>query len=115
MRSRYIVLSAMVALACIGSLPVMSSGVFLDGQKYFLAKLDADEAMELKQSGQIMSLETLIAQVQKNYPGQIIEIKLDEKDDRYVYEIEVVDNEGVVIELTIDAATGEVLRYKKDY
>lgn len=80
-----------------------------------LAKLDADEARELKQSGKILSLEDIIARVQKDYPGQIIEIELDEEKDRFVYDIEVVGEEGVVIELRLDAATGEVLRYKKDY
>jgi uncharacterized membrane protein YkoI len=62
-----------------------------------------------------MSLESVIAQVRKDYPGQIIEIELDEEDDRFIYEIEVVNDDGVVIELEIDAATGEVLKYKKDY
>jgi len=85
------------------------------GEPLLLAKLDAQEARELKQSGQIMPLEQLITRVNKDYPGQIIEIELDEEKDRYVYDIELVDEEGVVIELKIDASTGEVLRYKKDY
>ena len=80
-----------------------------------MAKVDADEALELKQSGEIMSLEALIAQVQRDYPGQIIKIELDDRRDRYIYEIELVNDEGVVIELDIDAATGEVIKYKKDY
>ncbi len=62
-----------------------------------------------------MSLESLIAQVQRDYPGQIIKIELDDRRDRYIYEIELVNDEGVVIELDIDAATGEVIKYKKDY
>ena len=108
-----IVLSSLAAL--LGSPFVLSSSPFRDEAAYLLAKVDADEARELKQSGQIMSLEDLIARLRQDYPGQIIEIELDDKDDRYVYEIEIVDDEGVVIELRIDAATGEVLRYEKDY
>jgi uncharacterized membrane protein YkoI len=104
-----------VLAAVLASPLVLSAGVFLGDSAFQLAKIDAEEARELKQSGQIMSLETLIAQLRQDYPGQIIEIELDDRDDRYVYDIELVDDEGVVIELRIDAATGEVLRYKKDY
>lgn len=115
MRLSTVLLLPVVLAAFLGSPQDLSAGVFLGDRTFQLAKIDADEARELKQSGQIMSLETLIAQLRQDYPGQIIEIELDDRDDRYVYDIELVDDEGVVIELRIDAATGEVLRYKKDY
>ncbi|MEX2352624.1 MAG: PepSY domain-containing protein [Gammaproteobacteria bacterium] len=95
--------------------PSAAGDIFLGEQSFSLARLDAEEARELKQSGQIMSLESLIARVREDYPGTIIEIELDDKNDRYIYEIEVVNDEGVVIDLEIDAATGEVLKYEKDY
>jgi len=110
-----LVLLSVVLLAGMGSPLVMSSGIFTDDQRFMLSRLDANEARELKQSGQILSLETIIAQVRKEYPGTIIEIELDEEKNRYIYEIELVTDEGVVIELEIDAATGEVLKYDKDY
>jgi uncharacterized membrane protein YkoI len=103
-----------IAAGCLASPLIVSSDVFLGDQSFQQAKVDADEARELKQSGQIMSLETLIAKVRQDYPGQIIKIELDDRDDRYVYEIEIVDDAGIVIDLRIDAATGEVLRYRKD-
>ena len=115
MRLSTVLLLPVVLAAFLGSPLVLSAGVFLGDRAFQLAKIDADEARELKQSGQIMSLETLIAQLRQDYPGQIIEIELDDRDERYVYDIELVDDAGVVIELRIDAATGEVLRYKKDY
>jgi len=108
-------IKCMAIIAMITALPYIVSAMPGSDGLLMLAKLDAEEARELKQSGQIMPLEDLIALVRKDYPGQIIQIELDEEKDRYVYEIEVVGEEGVVIELELDAATGEVLKYKKDY
>lgn len=116
MNKHKLILTGVIITATLGSSIAFSSGTFLEQDApLMLAKLDAEEARELKKTGEIMALESLIAQVRKDYPGQIIEIELDEEDDRYIYEIEVVNDDGVVIELEIDAASGEVLKYKKDY
>jgi uncharacterized protein YpmB len=79
-----------------------------------VADLKADEVWELKQSGKIMPLEDLIKQVRRDYPGRIIEIELDEEDGRYIYELELVDENGVVWDLDVDAKTGQVLKYEQD-
>ena len=56
-----------------------------------------------------MTLESLIVQVRNDYPGEILEIELDDEDGRYIYEVEVIGEDGSEIELEIDAGTGEVL------
>lgn len=75
----------------------------------------ADKAMQLKESGQIMPLRDLIEQVSKDYPGRIIEVELEEEDGRYVYEMEIVNEQGVVTELDIDAGSGKVLKVEEEY
>jgi len=79
-----------------------------------VADLKADKVWELKQSGKIIPLEDLIKQVRRDYPGRIIEIELEDEDGRYVYELELVDENGVVWELEVDASTGQVLKYEQD-
>lgn len=79
-----------------------------------VADLKADEVWELKQSGKIMPLEDVIKQVRRDYPGRIIEIELEDEDGRYIYELELVDENGVVWELDVDAKTGQVLKYEQD-
>ena len=79
-----------------------------------VAEVKADEVWQLKESGQIMALEDLISQVRKNYPGRIIEIELDNDDGRYIYELELVDENGVVWDMEVDAGSGEVLEYEQD-
>lgn len=79
-----------------------------------VAELKADKVWELKQSGKVMPLEDLIKQVRRDYPGRIIEIELDDEDGRYIYELELVDENGVVWDLDVDAKTGQVLKYEQD-
>lgn len=109
------IFAGLAGLTVIVTLPFIALAVPGGDTGMLLAKLDAEEARQLKQTGKIMPLEQLIVRVQKDYPGQIIEIELDEDKDRFVYDIEIVGEEGVVIELKLDAATGEVLKYEKDY
>jgi uncharacterized membrane protein YkoI len=108
-------MAGLAIIAIITILPFIVAAMPGSDGVVMLAKLDADDARELKQSGKIMPLEELIARVRKDYPGQIIQIELDEEKDRFIYEIEVLNDEGVVIELELDAATGEVLKYEKEY
>jgi uncharacterized membrane protein YkoI len=44
----------------------------------------------------------------------VIETDLDREMGRYVYEIEVLDAQGVVWEMDLDAKTGEVIKSKRD-
>jgi len=40
-------------------------------------------------------------------PGQVIETDLEKENERYVYELEILDKDGQVWELELDAQTGE--------
>lgn len=79
-----------------------------------LAELRADEVRKLKESGDIMPLEGLLKRVRQDYPGRVIEIELDEEDGRYVYELEIVDEDGIVWEIDLDARSGELLERERD-
>lgn len=79
-----------------------------------MAELDADQVRQLRQAGDIMPLETLLQQIRQDYPGRVIEIELEEEHDRYVYEMEIVDDAGLVWELYFDARTGELLERERE-
>lgn len=78
------------------------------------ADMDAGKARSLKEAGDIMSLEDLLAKVRKDNPGRVIEIELDEENGRYVYELELVDDQGKVWELELDAKNGELLKREQE-
>ncbi len=52
--------------------------------------------------------------VKQTHPGRIMEVELEKKRNRYIYEIELVDKNGKVWELKIDAATGSLLSREED-
>ena len=45
--------------------------------------------------------------------GKVIEMELDEDDNRYEYELELITNDGEV-DMTIDAVTGKILEQELD-
>lgn len=77
--------------------------------------LDQDEALRLRQQGVILPLEQLLNQALARYPGaRLLEAELEEKHDRFVYEVELLTTAGVVREIKLDAASGDLLKDEED-
>ena len=70
---------------------------------------DHDAAKRLRESGEIVSLEKLLTDVHSRHSGRVLEIKLEIERGQYVYEIEMVDDEGKVHEYYYDAGNGHLL------
>ncbi|MDT8452844.1 MAG: PepSY domain-containing protein [Gammaproteobacteria bacterium] len=77
---------------------------------------DHERARELVKRGEIMSLTELLQQVDRVEGGKLrlLEAELENKKDRLVYELEFIDEDGVVRELLFDARTGEALGEEND-
>ena len=77
--------------------------------------LDQDEALRLRQEGVIQPLQQLLQQAMQRYPGaRLLEAELEEDDDLYVYEVELLTEGGQVRELELDAVSGRVLKDEED-
>jgi uncharacterized membrane protein YkoI len=85
------------------------AGLLLLGVSLIAVGDDHDEARELYQAGEIQPLETIVEQAQAQRPGRVLEVELETEHDRYIYELEILDPQGVVWELEFDARTGELL------
>lgn len=75
---------------------------------------DHDDALKLKESGDILSLEQILPRARAVHPGKVIETELERKGKRYIYELEILDQEGKVWEMKYDAHTGELIKDKRD-
>ena len=73
-----------------------------------------EQARRLKESGQILPLEQIIKAAQAEHPGRVIEVDLENKKGRHVYEVELLDQQGKVWELYFDAVSGELIKRKQD-
>ncbi|RJG14590.1 peptidase [Pseudomonas cavernicola] len=77
--------------------------------------LDQDEALRLRQEGVIQPLEHLMQPALGRYPGAtLLEAELEEEDEVFVYEIELLTADGVVRELELDASDGRILKDEED-
>lgn len=77
--------------------------------------LGPDEALKLRDSGTIQSFEKLNALALAQHPGGVIrETELENEWGRYVYQLEVVDAQGLEWDLELDATNGQVLKNHQD-
>lgn len=75
--------------------------------------LRQNEVRQLRESGKILPMEDILAQVRKLQPGQVVEIELEREKGTYVYEVKVIDEKDTIHKLELDAGSGEVLRRKE--
>jgi uncharacterized membrane protein YkoI len=68
----------------------------------------------VERHGDILSLDQILRKADAQHAGRVLESELGQKNGRYVYEVEVVDDAGRVWEMKFDARTGEVLKEKPE-
>ena len=73
---------------------------------------DHERAREALRSGRALPLEAILARVQADFPGDILDVEFEDDDGRIVYEIKTITAEGRVLKLEYDAATGDLLRVR---
>lgn len=75
---------------------------------------DHDRARSLKEAGEILPLEQIVEKARKERAGRLLEAELKEKRGRFIYELEVVDEKGIVWELKYDAKSGALITNKQE-
>ncbi len=89
------------------------AGVLLGMLTLAPALADDDDDLEprrLVQQGEILPLQRILQLLEREQPGRVLEVELERDDGRYVYEIELLDARGRVLEYEVDAASGEILK-----
>ena len=94
-------LSAALLLALLGA----GTGHAGDGH-------DHDRARRALESGEILPLRTILERVERDYPGQIMEVELEREDARWIYEIKLLRTGGALVKIEIDARDGALLGIK---
>lgn len=72
------------------------------------------EAREALRNGKILPLDQIMAAVRKEIAGDIIEIEFDNDDGRFIYELEIIEPSGRVIDVKVDAKTAAILEREED-
>ncbi|MDT8310282.1 MAG: PepSY domain-containing protein [Methylophaga sp.] len=89
-------------LMLLASFPTLADGV------------SYNEARTLRESGRILPLEQIIDIAKTFKQGEVIDTALEEDDDWYEYEIEILDTNGRVWEMEFNATSGELLDLELD-
>lgn len=82
--------------------------------RYSAAGEDVKDARHLYEQGKIRPLEEILQSARQLFPGKVLEVELEREKGRLVYELEILDSNGVVKEIYIDAASGKILSTKED-
>jgi uncharacterized membrane protein YkoI len=75
---------------------------------------DFERAQEAVERGEILPLAEILEVVQEAHPGRVIEVELEFADGLRVYEVELITPEGRLIEVDVNAATGEILAFEDE-
>ncbi|OJX34432.1 MAG: peptidase [Burkholderiales bacterium 68-12] len=76
--------------------------------------LQADErdhelARQALEQGQILPLRSVLEKVERDYQGQVLKIEFERDDGRFVYKIRLLQGDGRMAKLKVDAVDGRVL------
>ena len=71
--------------------------------------LDQAEIRELVRQGEIMPLETILAQFPPREHGKLLDLEVERARGTIVYEFEFLRTDGRIVEVKVDARNGTVL------
>lgn len=70
---------------------------------------DHDRARQALEAGEVLPLRTILERVERDYPGQVMEVDLEREGDRWIYEIKLLRTGGALVKLIVDGRDGRVL------
>ncbi|WP_158701068.1 PepSY domain-containing protein [Phytohalomonas tamaricis] len=78
------------------------------------ADLTQDDVLRLTESGNILPFPAILESARHYQEGKLLEAALENENNRYIYEVDLLDHDGKIWELKFDAVTGEFLSKDKD-
>ncbi len=75
---------------------------------------EQDVIRDALRRGEILSLAQVLNIAERHAPGEILEVELETKKHRLIYEIKILSREGQVQKVKLDARTGALLKIEDD-
>jgi uncharacterized membrane protein YkoI len=98
LRKLRILVAAGLAIAALAAMPSHAGDVH-----------DHDRARQAVEAGEVLPLRTILERVERDYPGQVMEVELEQKGERWIYEVKVLRTSGALVKLKFDGRTGTVM------
>lgn len=74
---------------------------------------DHDRARQALEAGDVLPLRTILERVEREYPGQVMEVELEREKGEWVYEVKLLRKGGALMKLKILARDGTILGFKE--
>ena len=78
-----------------------------------VADSEQDRARAAVQAGKVLPLKVLLERLEREHPGQVLEVELEQDHGRWIYEVKLLQPGGRLVKLELDAASGAVLQRKE--
>ncbi len=96
---------------------LLAAGVLLGGMAPPPAgasdRRDHERARAAVEAGQALPLPVLLERLRRTHPGEVLELELEREDGRWVYEVKLLQANGQLLKLDVDAASAQVLQVKR--
>ena len=73
-----------------------------------------DRARRALDRGETLPMTELLARLKTQVYGEVVGVEFEREDGKWVYEFKVIDNRGRLLDVYVDAQTGEVLSTEED-
>ena len=97
-------------LSCMAMLAMLVAGASYAGDDS-----DHDRARQALEAGEVLPLRTILERVEREHPGQVMEVELDREKGVWLYEIKILREGGALIKLKINARDGTLLGLKEKH
>ena len=74
---------------------------------------DYDLARQALEQGQALPLRSVLDTVERDYQGQVLKVEFEHDDGRFIYEIRLLQNDGRMAKLKVNAVDGQVISMKR--
>lgn len=74
---------------------------------------DHDVARHALERGEVLPLDTVLAEVRKSVPGEVAGVELEHEHGAWIYEIKVIGPGGLLTEVKVNATSGRIVRRKE--
>lgn len=72
-----------------------------------------DQARQALEQGRVLPLRRVLEKVERDYQGQALKVEFEQDDGRFLYKIRLLQSDGRMVKLKVDAVDGRVLEIKR--
>jgi len=78
------------------------------------ADSDHDRARAALVAGEVLPLPAVLERVGREHPGQVLAVELEREHGRWIYELKLLQPDGGLLKLDVDARDGTVLKRRQE-